>query len=527
MRLTYGLVSSSVLMLGLVGGGCSNLADDCANTSSCPSGGASSAGSSGASGKSGSSGSGSDLGGESGSSTGGSSSGTAGSSGSSGDAGSGGGGGGDCDVTASPAAEACLVSDDYAVFVAPDGSDDAAGTQAAPFASLTRAVETAGDKLVLVCSGNYDEHVSVTAGVRVFGGFACDDWSSVADKPLFKPTTAGPALSIDTVTDEVLIENVAFEVGDAVAAGATALTAVVNASANVTLRAVLLTAGKGKAGASGTLTSFTFPDRSELDGNNANGTTGGQPKVVECPGAAETSGGIGGAAAPGGQSGGPGTPDLAGPGGEGGTPGSDCVAGVGRNGGNAPDSPAAAGASVLGALTPVGWSSGSGGDGQNGSPGQGGGGGASSKTGGGGGGGAGACGGAGAKGGQGGGGSIAIAVLDSTVSIDASELVTNDAGGGGGSVAGQPGDKDEGGFGGLQAAGACSGGSGGLGGNGGAGGGGAGGISVGVLWQGDVAPTVSANTTIVNGEAGAKGTGGSAGNNDGIAGVSQKVLELP
>ena len=511
---------------------CTGPSDDCETHLMCPGGGtAGSAGSKsdageGNAGTSGTSG-GKGGAGSAGSSSGGKS-GMSGASGkNSGGEGGAGGMGGGCDTTKSPTEEACLVADDYAVFVAPDGDDDNNdGSQAAPFASLTKAVEVAaGAKLVLVCDATYDEHVVIASGARVYGGFKCTDWSAEAQKPLFKPTTAGPALKIDGVVDEVLLENTSFEVGDATAAGETALAAIVNASPSVTLRAVSLKAGKGKAGAKGTLSPFVLPARTELDGNSAtNVITGGAPQPYTCPGGAKTSGGIGGSASPGGQPGGDGTPFLEAGKGKGGTPGS-CATGLGGDGANAPDSPAASGAKALGILSAIGWSTGSGGDGANGGPGQGGGGGASSDAGGGSGGGAGACGGAGAKGGQGGGGSIALAVLASAVALETSELATADAGDGGASVAGQSADKvnHKGGFAGTSTGpGACQGGAGGLGGDGAAGGGGAGGISVGIVWKGAMTPTVSADTTITNGKAGAKGTGGAA--NDGIAGVSQKIL---
>jgi hypothetical protein len=511
---------TAILAAAGVTSSCNGPSDDCETHRSC-SGGSSISGSSGDAGE-GNAGTSGTSGGKGGAGSSGGTSGI-GASGTGGGAEGGLGGNGNCDPTKNPTEESCLVADGFAVFVAPDGHDEGDGSQASPLATLTKAVEVAaGDRLVLVCSGTYDEHVVVDAGVRVYGGFKCADWTADSAKPLFKPTTAGPALKIDAVDDEVLVEGLAFEVGDAVAAGATALTALVNDSPLVTLRAVSLKAGKGKGGANGTMTPFTFPERTDLDGNSAVGTAGGMPKTVTCPGGVTTTGGIGGTAVDGGQSGSKGLPDHGE--GAGGIPGSCSPSGTGQDGANAPDAPAADGAKVLGTLTALGWSSGSGGDGPNGSPGQGGGGGASSKTGGGGGGGAGACGGAGARGGQGGGGSIALAVLDSVVKVEAAALVTADAADGGSSVAGQPGDKDEGGYAGNGTPPACPGGSGGLGGNGAAGGGGAGGISVGIVWKGVMPPTVSADTTNSNGEAGAKGVGGVPGTNDGVAGVAQKLL---
>jgi hypothetical protein len=117
-------------------------------------------------------------------------------------------------------------------------------------------------------------------------------------------------------------------------------------------------------------------------------------------------------------------------------------------------------------------------------------------------------------------------VFESGVSLeDDSVLVASDAGKGGDGAAGQVA-QTEAGFGGTQAqlTGACAGGSGGLGADGQFGGGAAGGISVGILWQGDVAP-VQTGVTITTGMAGAKGIGGSVGVNDGIDGVAQDALE--
>jgi hypothetical protein len=526
-------LGGGALLIGTQLAACNALPDTCETYATCPDGSSGSSGMAGSSasggteGESGAPSGGTELGGSAGKGGNGSGGGSSGAGGS--DAGAAGGGSNGCDAAKSPREEACLVADDFAVFVSPDGDDKHDGTQTAPFASLTKAATVAGERAILVCDATYDEHVVITNGARVYGGFKCTDWSAEDAKPLFKPTSAGPALKIDGVADAIVVEGVGFEVGDAKDAGETALTAIVNASPKVTFGAVWLKAGKGKTGANGTLAPFTFPARTDLDGNSATDTMGGAPQPYTCPGSVKTSGGIGGTASPGGQAGGIGTPDLDGPGGEAGQPPLACGAGgSGLNGANAPDAAAASGAKTSGSITPAGWNSTAGGDGANGSPGQGGGGGASTEDAGGGGGGAGACGGAGAKGGQGGGGSIALGVLDSVVKLEACELVTADAGDGGSSVAGQSADKpnNKGGRAGNGAVGACPGGSGGLGGDGAAGGGGAGGISVGIVWTGAKQPAVSADTTITMGKAGTKGVGGVPGTNDGIAGVAQKLLQL-
>lgn len=507
--------------------GCNAVSDDCETYATCPDGSSGSSGSGGTEGDSGAPGGGSEQGGQSG--KGGSN--ASGSSGSSGDTGIGGQGGSgttQCDTSKSPHDQPCLISDEFAVFVSPDGDDKNAGTQDAPFATLTKAVESAGDLAVLVCNATYDEHVTITNGARIFGGFECSDWTADVAKPLFKPSTPGPALKIDTVADVVLVDGVGFEVGDAVAAGATALTALVNASPKVTLTAVFLKAGKGKAGASGTLTNFAFPDKTTFKGNAESAAgEGGAGKTCACQATFSSTGGVGGTPIAGGQSGSKGQPDLGA--GTGGDPAAgDCGSGSsGKKGADAPAKAPSAGATTLGSASPTGWEPSSGADGTTASPGQGGGGGASfNASGHGGGGGCGGCGGNGGTAGKGGGASVALLALSSPVSLQATSIVTSDAGDGGNGAAGQPGQKEAGGGGAVvDTTNSCIGGNGGFGGDGGAGGGGAGGVSAGVLWKGAAQPTVSADTTITNGKAGAKGIGGTPGTNDGIAGVVQKVLK--
>ena len=467
----------------------------------------------------------------------GSGSGGGGSSSVGGAGGEGGAGGmsGDCDTTKSPTEEACLVADEYAVFVSPDGDDDKNdGSQGSPLASLTKAVEIAeGTKLVLVCDATYDEHVVVGAAAHVYGGFRCTDWAAEIGKPLFKPTTAGPALKIDSVDDEVLIQAVSFEVGDPLGAGETALAAIVNASPKVTLRGVSLKAGKGKAGTHGSLTPFNAPDASTLNGNPESAQTpgtGGGEKICQCQTPLTSIGGVGGTPSSTGQSGAKGGPSHGPAGGEGGDPAAgDCGNGSsGKKGANAAATAPASGASALGIAAVTGWQPTPGSDGATGQPGQGGGGGASlNASGHGGGGGCGGCGGNGGTAGKGGGGSIALLALASPVMLEASTLVTADAGNGGAGAAGQVAKTDIGAGGSVVSSiNSCPGGNGGKGGDGGAGGGGAGGISVGVVWKGAMQPTVSPDTMIMNGKAGSKGAGGVPGTNDGIAGVAQKSLSL-
>jgi hypothetical protein len=135
----------------------------------------------------------------------------------------------------------------------------------------------------------------------------------------------------------------------------------------------------------------------------------------------------------------------------------------------------------------------------------------------------------GGPGGQGGGASVALLVFESAVTIEASELVASDAGNGGDGAPGETGQQDAGGGGdgfGVGVSAGCDGGGGGFGGNGASGGAGAGGISAGIVWSGETEPSVDDETTIEAGDAGAGGEGGTPGENDGVDGTAEDVVEI-
>jgi hypothetical protein len=437
-----------------------------------------------------------------------------------------------CDPTKTPDQDSCVINEAYGVFVSPNGDDDSGdGSRATPYATLATAIAKAkGDtKRVYACAdaGDYAESLDLDAttnGLALYGGFSCSDWhySTSAQSRLASDTTL--ALHVEGVSG-LTIQDFRIDAADATTPGDSSIGVFVSSSSGVVFDRVRIDAGKGANGANGTVTAFVYPNRTDLDGNSTTTTTGADPKVCMCPTNQQTSGGSGGVAQPGGQGGGNGTPSYSGPGGEAGTPGS-CTSGgapgAGKDGATATAMSPASGAQTLGALTSSGWTPTAGTDGTDGAPGQGGGGGASSATGGGGGGACGGCGGAGGKGGQGGGGSIALVAFKSSVILDNVDLYASNAGKGGSGIAGQAA-QTESGFAGNGTMGGCQGGAGGLGADGAASGGGAGGISAAILWSGDAAP-VQSGVTIMLGTAGAKGVGGKAGVNDGVAGKAQNVI---
>jgi hypothetical protein len=455
-----------------------------------------------------------------------------------------------CDGTQPPSTTACVISETYGVFVAPaaNGGNDTtgSGTRTAPYATITKALSSLGALArVYVCNGSYTDQVTVTGAVGIFGGLTCGS-IGVGDSGTAGPwvyasgtkgtvTGAAPAfaLEVNAGSNAVDAEDMEFDGAPGTSASLSSIAAFATGSSNVTLRRVTLTAGTGAAGASGTAgATGTLVSTSvggvvlatpSLNGQPATSSAGGPATTCTCSVSGTSTGGAGGDStnAGAGQNGLPAqsTPTPATATGAGSTEG-ECSS-VGTNGAfgsSAVPTIAGDGASaIVGTVDASGWHPGSGVVGTNGGPGQGGGGGGGVIGGNGGGGACGGCGGVGGGFGTGGGGSIALLAFDSPVQLFSATLTSSTGGAGGGGAGGGAGIA-----GGARGAGtgtACNGGNGGLGSTGGAGGGGAGGVSIGILYQG-AAPVPDAASMITPGTAGALGTGGDPGTNDGAAGVS-------
>ncbi len=485
-----------------------------------------------------------------------------------------------CNVNDSPSANPCVITDALGVFVAPPangGSDTTGnGTRATPYATIGKALASlSGKHRVYVCAATYAESITLGSsfsGLGIYGGLQCPagsdggaldagavdsatgPWSYNGMAATVAPAGAGYALDAESVA-VADFEDLAFVAQPASAAspGSSSIAVMVNGSLNIHFVRIAAKAGDGADGTSGT----TLPSNacaSSLAGNStstsAGGAGGGCTDTAtpgNCPVSGSSQGGSGGdAAATSGAAGMRGTsvpaaspmaPSYNGGAGGGETlsPYSACTGGnPGANGAAEPGGDAGA----AGSLGSTGWQPASAENGGAGDPGQGGGGGggqAGASSVGGAGGGAGGCGGSGGAGGRGGGASIAIAIVKSTVVLDAMTVQTGAGGQGGNGGAGEQG--QAGGTGGTASPTACAGGNGGQGAGGGGGGGGAGGPSVGIALSGvgilkidgtvivPPAATLSAPSSFSGGAAGAAGTGGAAGaaapgggSNPGVAG---------
>ncbi|MBX3224374.1 MAG: hypothetical protein KF795_27915, partial [Labilithrix sp.] len=159
-----------------------------------------------------------------------------------------------CADGADPKDEPGCVDETFGVFVDKEGGSDAnAGTRASPLQSMRAALEKLGDKKrVFLCEGNYFEHVTLTRGISVHGGFACGDWSYTGAKARFAPNDTGYILQVALASEPLMVSDLVLEAVGADAAGASSVAAFITRSAKVTLRRMTISAGAGAAGVDGT-----------------------------------------------------------------------------------------------------------------------------------------------------------------------------------------------------------------------------------------------------------------------------------
>jgi hypothetical protein len=443
-----------------------------------------------------------------------------------GSTGSGGEGGASavCDPSKSPNDEACVVSDEFAIFVDSEASSDGDGSMSSPFASLADALVAARDqeKLVIVCANGFDSGIEIAESkgdtpLKIYGGFDCSasgSWKAGDAKTVITSASGSPLVIRDS--SKLELEGFEFRAPEATPESPSSIAAVISASAGIALRNVTLIARDGLAGVDGAAPEPAL-DRAPAGNPGQYGASGG--KAQESCTCEKSVGGEGGHVLESWRRyGNPGLPDWGG--GQGGELGPPCQAGKPGNAGPVVSDGKAA--ESHGSAEGLSWIPADGQAGGDGAIGQGGGGGGSGDTGSGGGGGCGGCGGKGGRPGTGGGASIGLLLLDSTITLADIRVETGNGGKGGAGSAGQEGQPGgEGGRGG-DADNGCAGGDGAPGGKGAAGGGGAGGISVAIAYRGDE-PDVSQSE--LDADLGAAGVGGEGGG-DGLNGVSQVLLAI-
>jgi hypothetical protein len=455
------------------------------------------------------------------------------------------GAGGDPVVSCDPGENTGAVANDCGVFVSNAGSDGGDGTKAKPFRTLAVAIGHAKDGALRVyaCAGEFDEAVTVPAGLSLFGGLACNDgWSHDGVQRTTIVALAGEIpLRFAAGAQVTSLADFTVHAAAAKVNGGSSIAAIAT-DATVSLTRCDLVSGDAMDGEAGVNGGDQLPPgNAGVAGAVACGNKAAPP-VAPLGGVAGSNacdggtllggqGGFGGLAANGsGKDGEMGDFGVGGTLGNGdkapltcsnggvGTAGSAGIAGAGGASENMSS----------GTIDQDGYHGFDGLAGQPGAKGTSGGGGGGARAGlqcngaGGGGGGAGGCGGKAGSGGKAGGASLALLSVNAVVTLAQVTITVGRGGNGGGGGDGQFG--QGGGIGGIGGqpsggvSGGCAGGQGGPGGNGGAAGGGAGGHAVGMAYVG--AAPQGEPTIVFTGQPGTGGPGGSNGLETGGVGAS-------
>ena len=218
-----------------------------------------------------------------------------------------------CDAAASPKDNACVLDSAYGVFVAAnlggagtpggglvgdagtDGGDAVApstpdGSPTNPYLSITDALAHIGSRSrIYVCDGTYNDQVTITTPVSLYGGLSCTGgvWRWDGGTTQVTSPTANFALSISGLnTAAIDVQDIAFTAPDATAPGASSIAAII-ATSTVTLTRVVLTAGRGAKGADGVTGPRNYPDGTAQAGESST------PGVSTCTNGETSSGGSG------------------------------------------------------------------------------------------------------------------------------------------------------------------------------------------------------------------------------------------
>ena len=173
---------------------------------------------------------------------------------------------GACDpLSGEPAVDPCTVTSANGIFVAPSGSDSAAGTETAPVATIAQGVTLAkaAGLAVFVCDATYTAPLAFSSaqdGVNVYGGLVCpgagvtNAWSYEAGQVTVAPTTAGTmALAINGLTKGMTFEDFVFQSSNARRGRfgrewGSSIAVTVSGSTGVVFKRVAMVAGAGAGG---------------------------------------------------------------------------------------------------------------------------------------------------------------------------------------------------------------------------------------------------------------------------------------
>ncbi len=156
-------------------------------------------------------------------------------------------------VTGTPVSDE--ITEQYGVFVSPQGSDKGAGTRASTLATVQAGIDRGKElgKRVYVCTGTYKEALTLADSVSVIGGLSCGSatWKTgAAPSALEAPTS--PAVRAKDIASPTRIEGFAIRSPDAAEPSGSSIGLLADHAPALVIATSTIAAGNGADGANGT-----------------------------------------------------------------------------------------------------------------------------------------------------------------------------------------------------------------------------------------------------------------------------------
>lgn len=142
----------------------------------------------------------------------------------------------------------------FGYFVARTGKDTNDGSRAAPFATIQHAITmgTKAGKRVYVCNGTYREALTLGDSISIIGGLDCADGSwKYGDSRARVAAPTSPAVLAKGITSPTRIDGLDIVAPDATEAGASSIGLLADHSTALTIAGSTINAGNGASGAAG------------------------------------------------------------------------------------------------------------------------------------------------------------------------------------------------------------------------------------------------------------------------------------
>lgn len=145
------------------------------------------------------------------------------------------------------------ITEDFGVFVAPSGRDSASGERTSPLATIQAGIDRGKKvgKRVYVCAGTYPESLTLADSIAVIGGFSCEGSWKPSGVPSRVQSPTSPAVRAKDIVSTTRLEGLDIVAPNAAEPSASSIGLLADHAPGLVLASSSITAGNGAAGVAG------------------------------------------------------------------------------------------------------------------------------------------------------------------------------------------------------------------------------------------------------------------------------------